>query len=153
MAEPRFYSPDDEPMWKSVAAGAMRLQRCAACGRWRYPPGPSCANCLSTDSTWGCLSGRGRLLSWTTFHRQYLPAYPAPTTCVAVALAEGPIMIGNVDQAEVGNLHIDAPVELIYGAHPDGYALPRFRLITAETVPKQKAGAPKKASAGKGRKK
>lgn len=134
MAEPRLYSHDDGVMWKSIAAGAMRLQRCASCGRWRYPPGPSCPNCLSVEATWEPVSGRGTLLSWTTFHRQYLPAYPAPTTCVAVALAEGPIMIGNIDQAEVGQLKVDAPVELIYGTHPDGYALPRFRLAAADSV-------------------
>jgi hypothetical protein len=77
------------------------------------------------------LSGRGRLLSWTTFHRQYLTAYPPPVTCVAVELEEGPILIGNVDAAETANLQIDVPVELIYGTHHDGYALPRFRLAKA----------------------
>jgi uncharacterized OB-fold protein len=115
-------------MWDSIAERAMRLQRCAVCGRWRYPPGPACPACLSTQAVWAPLSGRGRLLSWTTFHRQYLPAWPAPHTCVAVALAEGPIMIGNVDYAETGRLAIDAPMELIYDMHPDGYTLPRFRL-------------------------
>jgi hypothetical protein len=74
------------------------------------------------------LSGRGRVLSWTTFHRQYLPAYPPPVTCVAVQLPEGPIMVGNVDAAEVDGLALDAEVTLIYGVHPDGYALPRFRI-------------------------
>jgi uncharacterized OB-fold protein len=127
MSGPRLFSPYDETMWQSVAAGAMQLQRCASCGRWRYPPGPACPACLATEATWELLSGRGRLLSWTTFHRQYLPAYPAPTTCVAVELAEGPIVIGNVDPTETSKLYIDAPMELIYGTHPDGYALPRFR--------------------------
>jgi hypothetical protein len=140
MPGPRLFSPYDEPMWESVAAGAMRLQRCAGCGRWRYPPGPACPVCLSTEATWEPLSGRGKLLSWTTFHRQYLPAYPAPATCVAVELAEGPIVIGNVDFAETKDLRLDAPMELIYGTHPDGYALPRFRLAGG-AKPKAKTAA------------
>ncbi|HVV94772.1 MAG TPA: OB-fold domain-containing protein [Hyphomicrobiales bacterium] len=129
MAEgPRLYSPYDEPMWQSASEGALKLQRCAGCGRFRYPPGPCCPACLSTEATWEAVSGRGRVLSWTTFHRQYLPAYPAPTTCVAVELEEGPIFIANVDAVDAAALRVDAPVELIYGTHPDGYALPRFRL-------------------------
>jgi uncharacterized protein len=146
MPGPQLFSPYDAPMWDSVAAGAMRLQRCANCGRWRYPPGPSCPACLSTEATWDMVSGGGRLLSWTTFHRQYLPAYPSPATCVAVELAEGPIVIGNIDFAETKKLTVDAPMQLIYGTHADGYALPRFRLA-AEVKPKVRRS--KKKTTGK----
>jgi uncharacterized protein len=125
---PRHYSPYDAPMWASVAAGALRLQRCAECGRFRFPPGACCPDCLSTEASWEPVSGQGRVLSWTVFHRQYLPAYPPPTICVAVRLAEGPIFIGNIDPAAAPGLAIDAEVEMIYGTHPDGYSLPRFRL-------------------------
>ena len=116
---------------QGAGLGCGVTQGCAACGGFRYPPGPCCPACLSTEASWEPLSGRGRVLSWTTFHRQYLPAYPAPLTCVAVALEEGPIMIGNIDEADAEALTLDAPVELIYGTHPDGYALPRFRLAPA----------------------
>jgi uncharacterized OB-fold protein len=125
---PRHYSPYDAPMWDSVAAGALRLQRCAECGRFRFPPGACCPHCLSTEASWEPVSGEGRVLSWTVFHRQYLPAYPPPTVCVAVRLAEGPIFIGNIDVAQASALTVDAEVEMIYGTHPDGYPLPRFRL-------------------------
>jgi uncharacterized OB-fold protein len=118
-------------MWDSVTAGAMRLQCCAECGLMRYPPGACCPNCLSTEARWEPLSGAGHVLSWTTYHRQYLPAYPAPHTVVAVQLAEGPIMIGNVDAADAARLKADAAVELFYADHPDGYRLPRFRLRAA----------------------
>lgn len=125
---PRHYSPYDKPMWDSVAAGALKLQRCAQCGRFRFPPGACCPGCLSTEAEWVAVSGQGRVLSWTVFHRQYLPAYPPPTVCVAVQLAEGPIFIGNIDPVEAPALALDAEVQMIYGTHPDGYALPRFHL-------------------------
>jgi hypothetical protein len=125
---PRHYSPYDKPMWDSVAAGALKLQRCAQCGRFRFPPGACCPGCLSTEAEWVAVSGEGRVLSWTVFHRQYLPAYPPPTVCVAVQLAEGPIFIGNIDPVEAPGLALDAEVQMIYGTHPDGYALPRFHL-------------------------
>ena len=41
------------------------------------------------------LSGRGRLLSWTVFHRQYFPAAAVPYIVVAVETEEGPILVGN----------------------------------------------------------
>lgn len=130
-AYPRFYSHYDQPLWDSIAAHRMTLQRCTSCGTHRYPPGPNCAACLSLDYEWAPICGRGTLLSWTTFHKQYLPAYPAPTTVIAVLLEEGPILISNIDEAARPRLRLDAPVEMFYGAHPDGYALPRFRLAEA----------------------
>ena len=132
--QPQLFSPYDKPMWDSVAEGAMRLQKCSECGRFRYPPGACCPDCLSTEAEWVEISGRGTILSWATFHRQYLPAYPVPATCIAVQLEEGPIVISNIDADAVARLKVDAAVELIYGEHPDGYALPRFRLVEEETA-------------------
>jgi uncharacterized OB-fold protein len=125
---PRLFSPYDKPMWDSVAAGTMRLQCCGGCGAFRYPPGPACPRCLSTEYRWEPIAGHGRVLSWTTFHRQYLPAYPAPNTVVAVQLTEGPIMVTNVAKDQVARLSIDAPVRLVFADHPDGYRIPRFEV-------------------------
>jgi uncharacterized OB-fold protein len=130
-AYPRLYSPYDKPMWDSITENTMRLQCCAECSLYRYPPGACCPNCLSTAANWEKLSGKATVLSWTTYHRQYLPAYPAPHTVVAVQLAEGPIMIGNIDVGDTPKLKAGVTVELIYGDHPDGYRLPRFRLEAA----------------------
>lgn len=127
-AGPRLYSPYDAPMWASVAAGAMALQQCRDCRTWRYPPGPACPDCLSTEYAWVPIAGTGRLLSWTTFHRQYLPAYPPPHTVVAMQLSEGPIMVGHVAPALAGRLAVDAPVRMIYVTHADGYRLPSFEI-------------------------
>lgn len=131
-AYPRFYSHYDKEMWDSIGAQQMKLQRCSECGTFRYPPGACCPNCISTESEWVAVSGHGKLLAWTTFHRQYLPAYPAPTTVIAVQLEEGPILISNIDQDAVPNLKAGASVEMIYGSHPDGYTLPRFQLAGAD---------------------
>ncbi len=127
-ASPRLYSHYDAPMWDSIAKEAMELQTCSHCGALRYPPGPTCPRCLSTDFTWTPVAGTGRILSWTTFHKQYLPAYPAPHTVVAVQLDEGPIMIGHVAPEIVGGLAVDGPVRMIYVDHADGYRIPSFEL-------------------------
>ena len=68
----------DEPMWESIGTERWQLQQCGNCGEYRYPPAPICPHCLSMDYAWQPLSGRGTILSWVVFHRQYFPDYPAP---------------------------------------------------------------------------
>ena len=124
---PTLFSPYDGPMWDSIQAGALALQRCSASGRLRYPPGPVDPETLSAEYTWETLSGRATLLSWTTFHRQYLPAFPAPHTVVVIRLEEGPIMVSCVAPEFAPALVMDGPVVLVYGDHPDGYRIPMIR--------------------------
>jgi uncharacterized protein len=125
-AHPTYYSPYDEIYWTSIADGATRIQKCKACATLRYPPGACCPECLGIEADWVVITGRGTVLSWTTLHRQYLPAYPAPSTVVVVQLEEGPIMISNIDEADRKRLKIGAPTQMTYFDHPDGYRLSRF---------------------------
>lgn len=125
---PTYFSMYDEPFWDSVGRDETRLQRCSSCSTFRYPPGACCPNCLSLEAEWVPVSGKGCILSWTTIHRQYLAAYPAPSTVVAVLMDEGTIMITHFDDEDVGKLRIDLPVSLTYSTHPDGYRLPKFAL-------------------------
>jgi uncharacterized protein len=129
-ASARLYSHYDAPMWASIAEGAMQLQQCSHCGRWRYPPGPTCPDCLSTDYAWKPIAGTATILSWARFQRQYLPAYPAPHTVIAVQLTEGPLMVSHIAQNQVDRLAAGAPVRLRYVTHPDGYRIPTFDLAS-----------------------
>lgn len=126
---PRIQGFHDEPMWRLLReTGRLHLQCCSSCGTWRYPPGPACQNCLSPEHEWKPVSGGGELLSWIVFHKQYLPAYPAPYNVIAVRLDEGPTMISNlVDDVRQDNL-IGRRVRLAVAEMDDGVALPRFAL-------------------------
>lgn len=128
MTYPALYSRYDVDMWDSIAADAMAIQKCSDCGTFRYPPGAACPICLSLRFDWAPLSGRATVLSWATFHRQYLPAYPAPHTVVAAQLAEGPILIAGIDAAEKVGLQLDAPLQIITRDHPEGYKVPWLTL-------------------------
>jgi uncharacterized OB-fold protein len=116
----------DKPMWESIRAGGMKLQRCAQCGTWLYPPGPSCPKCLSCDLVWTPVSGRGKVVSWVVFHRHYLPAYPPPYNAIAVRLEEGVTMISNLEGAMPEDGCIGRAVRLVYVTMPDGFVLPRW---------------------------
>lgn len=118
----------DRPMWDSIRARRMCLQRCRPCGSWQYPPGPGCIACGSEDQEWTPLSGDATILSWEIFHRQYLPAYSAPYNVIAVRLAEGPAMISNLEGPQPEASWIGRAVRLVYVDMPDGMVLPRFSL-------------------------
>jgi uncharacterized OB-fold protein len=118
----------DRPMWDSIRARGMKLQRCRKCASWQYPPGPGCVACGSEEQEWTPLSGQATILSWEIFHRQYLPAYPAPYNVIAVRLAEGPVMISNLEGTKPEGSWIGHKVRLVYVDMPDGAVLPRFEL-------------------------
>jgi uncharacterized OB-fold protein len=107
----------DKPMWESMKAGRLELQKCRSCGKFRYPPAPICAHCLSMEYDWTPVSGKGKILSWVIFHRQYFEDFPAPFNCVAVQLEEGPIIVTNLKGDEPKGSWIDAKVELAYAEH------------------------------------
>ncbi len=86
----------EKPFWEFVSRRDLRLQACTACGHLRYPPGPACPHCLSEGCEWRPLSGRGRLIAWTVFHRRYFPQLPVPYVVAAVETEEGPLLIGNL---------------------------------------------------------
>lgn len=105
----------ERPFWDYVQQRQLRLQRCSACGNVWYPPGPACTRCLSDRWTWEAVSGRGALLSWATFHRQYFESLPPPYTVVAAELEEGPILITDI-AARPDELRIGMPLRLTYRA-------------------------------------
>lgn len=113
----------EKEFWRHVEERRLHLQYCSDCRHSWYPPGPACPRCLSRAWSWEAVSGRGRLLSQATFHRQYFDTLPAPYTVVAGALDEGPILITDVD-ARPEDLEIGMPLELTYrrAQSPEGEA-------------------------------
>jgi len=57
---------------KYLEKGKIMATRCRRCGQLYFPPRADCPSDLSTDMTWEELSGRCKLLTFTT-------AYFAPT--------------------------------------------------------------------------
>lgn len=123
---PRLFSPYDAPMWESINQKCMKLQWCPESEQFRYPPGPACPISLSMEYEWRAISGLGRIISWTVFHKTYLPAYPAPHLVIAVQLKEGPILVSNMAYSDLERLRLDLPVRMIYADHPDGHIIPSF---------------------------
>ena len=101
--------PEVAPFWEGCAAGELRVQACASCGRRRMPPRPMCPYCRSFDDRWDVMSGRARVWSVVIPHPPLLPAYgnQAPYNVVVVELEDDPAIrfVGNVVAAATAALN------------------------------------------------
>lgn len=57
------------------AAHQFHLQACAECGRFRYPPTTACPWCMSLESVWKAVEGKGAVHSYTEVHHAIQPAF------------------------------------------------------------------------------
>ena len=73
---------------KYLKEGEIAATKCKVCGKLYFPPRANCIDCLSSDVEWIRLSGRGRLITYTTAH--FAPAgFEAPYTLALAELEEG----------------------------------------------------------------
>jgi uncharacterized OB-fold protein len=86
-----------EPFWEGTRMGELRVQRCRACGHWRWTPLLACPRCWSEDSEWARTGGQGEVYSFTIVGRSVDPArFRAPYVLAIVQLDEGPHMLTNI---------------------------------------------------------
>lgn len=127
----RVMDPFAREFWEFTQKKELRMQRCSACSKLRWPAAAICDRCLAPEYEWTPISGKGRLLSWVVFHRQYFPEYPAPHPAVAVELDEGPIFVCCMpDQFQGADLKDALPMELTWLDAEDRfgeYYLPVFK--------------------------
>src|SRR5690348_16328737 len=65
----------DHPYWEGLVAGELRIQRCAACGRWSWPADWRCPSCGGYDMVWEQVEPVGHVYSWIRTHLPFVPAY------------------------------------------------------------------------------
>lgn len=78
------------PFWRGGAAGELRIQRCAACGRWQHPPQPMCPSCHGRELCAEPVSGRGTVWSYTVNRYASAPGIEPPYVLAEVDLDEQP---------------------------------------------------------------
>ncbi len=119
----------NQPFWEATRRHELRLQRCVNCARFRYPPSPVCPECLSEESEWARVSGRGTVTTWVVFHRKYFESFAAdlPYHVVQVQLDEGPRLTANVVDVPNDEMHIGMPVDAVFDDVTPEITLVRFR--------------------------
>lgn len=111
----------------------MELQRCGACGSFRYPPGPVCPSCLDERSVWTTVSGEGRVYVTLAVVRAPHPAWAedVPYNVSLIDLPEGVRMWGNVVGRAPEDVRIGDRVRLRYVEVAGGVTLPRWEVEPA----------------------
>lgn len=119
---------DSEEFWSAAARHELALQKCAACGRFRFPPRPMCPRCRSMESAWERASGRGRVWSWVVAHPPVLPAFAerVPFNVAVIQLEEGVRMIGNLLDCANEDIREGMPVRVTFEDVEEGIALPQW---------------------------
>ena len=128
--------PDPEwlvarPFWEGCCVGELRIPRCRDCGRWVWYPASACPGCGGGHHEWTRVSGRGRLFTWVTVHRAFLPGYTdrVPFVTALVELEEDArvrlaTFLRDVPPA---GLRVGLPVEVAFERIDERLALPIFR--------------------------
>ncbi len=120
---------DNARFWASAKERALELQKCDACGEFRYYPTPICHFCGSDAFTWTPISGKGVVYSFSHLERAKGNPFEGdtPIMIVLVTLDEGPVMMSNlIDYADT-TVRIGMPVTIDYGDVDDDITLPLFR--------------------------
>jgi uncharacterized OB-fold protein len=111
--------------WDATRERRLVVQHCMACGHLQHYPRALCTTCGGTALDWQDVRGVGVVDSFTVVHRG-LPGYDAPYVVARVRLAEGPILLTNLVEAEVDEWTCESSVIVVWHALSDGRHLPLF---------------------------
>lgn len=121
------------PFWEGTRQGELRVQRCADCGRFRWPPHPACPECLSLTTEWVAVEPRGRLFTWNISNQAMHPGFKdeTPFAIVIVALdsAPGVRFLGRLVEADHRDLRPDQPLQAVFQPVNDEITLVNWRPV------------------------
>jgi uncharacterized OB-fold protein len=127
----------------------FRLQRCASCKLFRYPPSTACPWCAELTSEWVSVEGRGTVHSYTEVHHAIQPAFKQYTPYLVLLVEldtqsgkptkeEGLRVIGNLTRpdgvlapkTEVERVGIGTRARMVFTDVAPGLALPQRQSLT-----------------------
>lgn len=122
-------SPDSQPYWDAAKEHRLTAQRCDDCGKLRFPPATSCWYCLSPNTTWIELSGRGTVWSYIIMHQPYYQGFigELPYPICVVETEEGLRFISNLVNIANAEIEIGMPIEVVFDDVTDEVTLPKFQ--------------------------
>jgi hypothetical protein len=115
--------------YEFVAEEKLMGARCRSCGALHVPPRALCPACFGGELDWEEMSGRGRLVAFTTVHIAPTAMIEAgygrknPYCAGIVQLAEGPAVsaqILGVDPARPAEIEIGTPLHVAFVQRGEG---------------------------------
>jgi uncharacterized OB-fold protein len=146
MILPDVDDPVTGPFWQGCAAGELRVQACASCGRRRMPPRPMCPACGSLDVRWDVVAPTATVWSFAIPHPPLLPAYEErlPYAVLVVELDDDPAirLVGDTAEGvDPATIEIGQAVTASFERVADDVVLPRWRPATAALSPPPTSGS------------
>lgn len=112
--------------WEATAARRLLLQACERCTAVQHPPRAVCIGCASSNLGWREASGAGIIDSFTVVARQVRAEIEPPYIVARIRLAEGPLLLTNVVDADPSSVVCDQPVRLVWRLEAGGRQYPTF---------------------------
>jgi len=124
-------TPDMRPFFEAAKRHELMVQSCEGCGTHRFPAREICSNCLSEESEWVKVSGKGEIFSFNVMHQVYHPGFAdeVPYAVVVVKLAEGAKISSNLIGVKPHDIKIGMPVKVVFEDVSDEVTLPKFALM------------------------
>ena len=119
---------DTQPFWDGCQDDKFLVPRCRACGKARWPPGPMCPDCQSSETDWTESTGRGSVYSWIVAEHPVDPVLvdQVPYVVALIELEEGVRVVGNIEGCRPEEVVAGMAVELFF-EDVEGMRLPNFR--------------------------
>jgi uncharacterized OB-fold protein len=124
-----------EQFYKFMAQSKLMAGKCTKCGKIHLPPRPICDNCYGVEFTWTEISGKGKLLTYTTIHVAP-PQFQAlaPYTVGIVQLENGLKLPGMVSGVPQELLKIGMQLKMDFKACNAGQTWPQWQRYCFEPV-------------------
>jgi uncharacterized OB-fold protein len=133
--------------FKHCADHDFHLQACNGCGKLRYPPTTACPWCMTRESTWKKVEGKGAVHSYTEVHHAIQPAFRGKTPYMVLLVdldtqkgeptphealrVIGNLVLPNGELAPpevVKSVGIGTRVRMVFSDVADGLALPQWTI-------------------------
>ncbi len=104
--------------WTGCKQHKLLVQRCKACGTYRWYPRYMCGDCGSLDTEWTEVKGRGKVYTYVIVYRSPLASFKdeVPYSTVVVELDDVPSvrMLGRLINYPPEEVKIGMPVEVFF---------------------------------------
>ena len=109
------------PFWQGGETGELRFHRCGPCGMRVHPPVPVCPACGSHEGAPQVVSGRARVVTFTTNYQAWMPGPELPYVVAIVEIVEDPRirLTTNIIGCQPQDVRIGMPVAVVFEHHPD----------------------------------
>jgi uncharacterized OB-fold protein len=112
---------ESQPFWDAAAQGRFLIKRCTACGKAHWYPRALCPYCFG-ETAWEESAGEGVIYTYSVMHR----SPTGPYAIGYVTLNEGPAVLTNFVDCDLGTLRIGQKVKVRFQPTEGGPPVPVF---------------------------